>query len=151
MLATPIMAACRPESALAIGDIIDLKATQVKRVAADEFTIFFVLKTTQGFVCGGNGGVNKLPAGCTKDGFSYRPELSTNVRAAIQAPSCYGFTVASVNQAGVRAAFRIRYEEGKQSPKRRTFVIAADLSGAFTGPGPLPFTAKAVPDPDPAE
>jgi hypothetical protein len=149
LTATPIMAACRPESLLDITDIISPKETRVLRTGPTGIAIFFVLKQAQGFVCNGNGGVNMLPPGCTKDNFQFKPEFSSNVKAAIQAPSCFGFNVEANSQAGTRAGFRIRFEENMQTPKRRTFQVVVDLSSAFTGtrPVPIPFTLRAIPDP----
>jgi len=147
MVAAPAMAACRAESALGIGDILDLNASKITRTGAKTFVVTFAVQKRHGFVCGGNGGTLPLPPGCTTDGISYKPEFSSNVASAVQTADCHTFTVTVNNVAQTNAAFRIRFEEDKRAPKRKTFVLQVNLSGGFTQPTTLPFTWSVVADP----
>ena len=149
LAATPMMAACRFESALPIGSILDLTNTHViqtqNKIAA---IIFAVNKPTQGFVCNGDGGVNPLPAGCTTDGFSPKSAFSSNVASATQSPTdCKIFSVVTTTSGPVKAGFRIRFEENRQTPARKTFVVLFNMPAGFRLPVDLPFTIQPVVDP----
>ena len=148
LAATPMMAACRVESALPIGSILDLTNTKVLRTGTNIAVIIFAVnKPAQGFVC--NGSVITLPPGCTTDGFSARPTFSTNVASATQDPSdCKIYSIVSAAPGAVGAAFRIRFEENRTTPSRRTFVVNFSLVGAGPRfPTAIPFTIKTVSDP----
>ena len=148
LTAAPMMAACRVESALPISSIFDLANTKVLRTGTNIAVIIFAVnKPAQGFVC--NGSVITLPAGCTTDGFSPRPAFSTNVARADQSPSdCKIYSVVSTAPGAVSAGFRIRFEENRVTPARRTFTVNFSLVGAYGGlPMSIPYTIRAVPDP----
>lgn len=147
MAASPVMAACRAESPLALGDVLDLNASTVTRTGAKTFVVFLVLKPRHGFICGGNGGNVPLPPGCTTDGISYKPDFSSNVASAVPAADCRVFTVTATNTGVTNVAFRIRFEEDKRTPRRETFVLSVNLSNGFTQPTSLAFVPKAVADP----
>src|SRR5262245_8886790 len=127
LAATPMTAACRVELALPVGSILDLTNTTVVRTGANIAVILFAVnKPAQGFVC--NGSVITLPPGCTTDGFSPRPAFSTNVASATQNPSdCKVYSVVSAAQGAVAAAFRIRFEENRVTPARKTFTVNFSL------------------------
>jgi hypothetical protein len=148
LTATPMMAACRAESTLPIGSILDITNTRVLRTAANIAVIIFAVnKPAQGFSC--NSSVITLPPGCTTDGFSPLSAFSTNVASATQDPSdCKIYSVVSAAPGAVSAGFRIRFEENRVKPSRRTFTVNFSLVGAAPRfPTAIPFTIRAVPDP----
>ena len=147
MAAAPAMAACRAESVLGVEDILDPFTTTITRTGQKTFVFFFVVKPRHGFVCGGNGGALPLPPGCTTDGISYKPQFSSNVASVVPGADCRVFTVTLNNVAPAGVAFRIRFEEDKGAPRRKTFLTLLNPSGAFTKPAALPFTWKDVSDP----
>ena len=138
--AFPIMAACRIDSKLDINQIIDPTLTTLKRIDSKNFLVFFAVNTNKvSFRCG------TAPPGCTQDGITFKPALSSNV-AAIQTPECRAFQVNATNSGVVVAGFRIRFEQGL-NPSRKTFKLTFD-----TRDPNLKFTLTPVPEPiDPTD
>ena len=147
--AVPATAACRVESGLPIGSILDLPNTHVILTGNKIVAILFAVnKPAQGFVCNGDGGVNPLPPGCTTDGFSALSAFSSNVASATQSPtSCKTFSVVVTNLGATKAGFRIRFEENRQTPSRRTFQVLFNVPAFNRLPVELPFTIVPVTDP----
>ena len=118
---TPMMAACRPESAQAITQIIDPAQTTITRIDSRNFLVFFAVRSNANvsFMC------NRVPPGCSvPDGITFKPEFSSNVAAANQTAECRAFQI-TVNASGnVVAGFRIRFEEANGlAPRRRTYQL----------------------------
>ncbi len=140
-------AACRAESALALGDILDLNASTIQRTGPRTVVFRFVVQSRHGFVCNGNGGTLPLPPGCPTDGIAFKPEFSSNVASAIPSSDCRVITVNTTNTGRTTVAFRLRFEEGRISPKRETFSFTFDLTSPFSQPINLPLNPQSVADP----
>jgi len=135
-LAAPLSAACRIASPLDINQIIDPTQTKLTRINSKSVLVFFAVNTSKvSFRCDGG------PAGCTKDGITNKPALSSNVAAAIQQTECRAFQINATNSGVVVAGFRIRFERGV-TPSRKTFKLTFD-----TRDPNLKFTLTAVPEP----
>jgi hypothetical protein len=134
--ASPMMAACRIDSKLDINQIIDPTLTTLKRVDSKNFLVFFAVNSNKFvFRCG------VAPAGCTQDGITFKPALSSNVAAANQTAECRAFQITATNSGVVVAGFRIRFEQGL-TPSRKTFNLTFD-----TRDPNLKFTLTSVPEP----
>ena len=146
LAATPMMAACRQDTNLPLGQLLD-NASFAVRTGQRTFFLHLVVNSAQGFKCNGNGGTLPLPPGCSTDLIIYKPNFSTNVASVTPTSGCGDFNVAETNQGVVKVAFRIRYELNKRSPSRQTIVLPFDLPAAFSGPSMLTLAPIAVPDP----
>lgn len=146
-VAAPAVAACRAESALTLGQILDLNKSTIRRTGPKTVVLTFVLLPQHGFVCNGNGGTLPLPPGCTTDGITFKPDLSANVASVIPTADCRVISVNTTNTGRTTIGFRIRYEENRLATKRKTFTLTFDLASAFTQPTNLPLNVQVVPDP----
>lgn len=124
-IAMPLMAACRLDSNLDINQIIDPAQTTITRIDSRNFLVFFAVRNNANvsFMC------NRNVPGCTTDGITYKPALSSNVTAAIQTAECRAFQITATNSGTVVAGFRIRFEAGNLiAPRRKTFRLTFNTS-----------------------
>lgn len=138
-LTTPLFAACRADSPLDIKDIIDPAGTTITRVDSRNFLVFFAVRNNANvsFVC------NRNVPGCTTDGITFKPALSSNVAAAFQTAECRAFQITTTASGVVVAGFRIRFEAGSLiAPRRETYKLT------FNTNTPSQFTLTSVPSTD---
>lgn len=142
--------ACRSESGLDCTDIFEIgpNATRVVQTGRKTFTIFFVLKRRHGFVCGGNGGTLPFPPGCSKDGITYRADLSRNVAQVIPTALCTIINGVANDAGEVDFGVRVRFEEDKTRPSRKSCIAVFNLSSSFTRQTALSLTFRSAPDPE---
>jgi hypothetical protein len=135
VIAAPAIAACRANSSLDISQIIDPTPGQTKitRIDSKNFLVFFAVRSTKNvsFMC------DKKVPGCTPDGITYKPAISSNVAAANQTAECRAFQITVKSSGNVVAGFRIRFEQGI-SPAKKTYTLN------FNTNDPSKFTLQSV-------
>jgi hypothetical protein len=123
VIAAPAMAACRANSALDINQIINASQSSITKVNSTTFKVTFAVNSNKNvsFMC------DKKVPGCTPDGITYKPAISSNVAAAIQLADCRSFQINVTKSGAVVAGFRIRFEQGV-SPVKKTFTLNFDTN-----------------------
>ena len=138
-LAAPLMAGCRSESTLDIGQIVDASQTTLRSVggSSTNFLVFFAVRSNRrvSFMC------DRRPfPGCSKDGITYKSQFSQNVAAVNPTAECRAQGILTASTGKVVVGFRIRFEQSG-SPVRKTFQLIFDTSN------PSNFQLVSVPDP----